>query len=59
MDNIITGLFAVAVFLSFVIGLAISINALPFSIIVGVVCLLFIIDFIQSARDGLKGNSDE
>ncbi len=59
MDNLITGLFAVVVFLSFVIGLAESINALPFSIIVGVVCVLLVTDFVQSARNGLKDNGDK
>jgi choline-glycine betaine transporter len=54
MDNIITGAIAVSIFLAFVLGLAESISALPFAIIVIVVCLMIVTDFIQSAKDGLK-----
>jgi hypothetical protein len=54
MDNLITGLFAVVVFLAFVIGLAESINALPFTIIVGCVGILLLCDFLPSVRDGFK-----
>jgi len=54
MDNLITGLFALSVFLAFVIGLAMSISALPFSIIVGTVSLLLIIDFIQSLKSDVN-----
>ncbi len=56
MDNLITGLIALSIFLAFVIGLAVSINALPFSIIVGSVSILLLIDFVQSIKDGFKNN---
>jgi len=58
MDNLITGLIALSIFLAFVIGLAVSINALPFSIIVGSVSLLLLIDFVQSIKGGFKNNGD-
>jgi hypothetical protein len=54
MDNIITGAIGVLVFMAFVIGLAESIGALPFAVIVGVVCILLCIDFFQSAKAGLR-----
>ncbi len=54
MDNIITGAIAVAIFLAFVLGLAESIGALPFAIIVIAVCLMILTDFFQSAKAGLK-----
>jgi choline-glycine betaine transporter len=54
MDNIITGAIAVSIFLAFVLGLAESISALPFAIIVIVVCFMIVTDFIQSAKDSLK-----
>ena len=58
MDNIITGLIAVSIFLAFVIGLANSINALPFTFIVGCVSILLLIDFVQSIKSGANGNGD-
>ena len=58
MDNIITGLIAVSIFLAFVIGLANSINALPFTFIVGCVSILLLIDFVQSIKGGANGNGD-
>ena len=54
MDNIITGAIAVTIFMAFVLGLAESIAALPFVIIVVAVCLMILTDFIQSAKAGLK-----
>ena len=54
MDNIITGGIAVAIFLAFTLGLAESIGALPFFVIVITVCTLLLIDFYQSAREGLE-----
>ena len=53
MDNLITGLFAVGVFLAFVIGLAVSIGSIPFAIIVAVVSGMIVTDFYQSAKEGL------
>jgi Flp pilus assembly protein TadB len=60
MDNIITGSIAVAIFLAFVLGLAVSIKELPFALIVIAVCIMLLVDFYQSARKGLNkpGRSD-
>ncbi len=52
MDNIITGAISVIIFMAFVLGLAHSIGALPFAVIVVFVCTLLGIDFFQSARQG-------
>ena len=57
MDNLITGFIAVAVFLSFTIGLAVSIGTLPFMLIVIFVACLILIEFYQSAKAGLKDNN--
>jgi len=54
MDNLITGIIAVAVFLWFVLGLAVSIGTIPFGIIVVIVSGLIVTDFYQSAKEGLK-----
>jgi len=54
MDNIITGAIAVSIFMAFVLGLAESISALPFVVIVVAVCLMILTDFIQSAKAGLE-----
>lgn len=54
MDNLITGLIGIGIFLAFIIGLAESINAIPFMVIVGVVSCMAGFDFYQSARDGLN-----
>ncbi len=54
MDNLITGLIAVAVFLAFVLGLANSIGAIPFTIIVLIVSGMIVTDFYQSAKQGLE-----
>ncbi len=51
MDNIITGAIAVSIFLAFALGLAESISALPFAIIVIAVCLMILTDFFQSAKE--------
>ena len=53
MDNIITGAIGVAMFLAFVLGLAESIGALPFVVIVVFVSALLCTDFFQSAKEGL------
>lgn len=50
MDNMIAGAIGVIIFAAFAIGLAHSINALPFTIIVGLVVLMLVIDYIQSLR---------
>lgn len=54
MDNIITGAIAVSIFLAFVLGLAESISALPFAVIVVAVCIMILTDYFQSAKEGLK-----
>jgi hypothetical protein len=54
MDNLITGLIAVAVFLVFVLGLAASIGTIPFAIIVLIVSGMIVTDFYQSAKQGMK-----
>ena len=54
MDNLITGFIAVAVFLAFTIGLAVSIGTMPFIFIVVFVAGLILTDFYQSAKAGLK-----
>lgn len=56
MDNMITGALAVLVFGSFVIGLALSIGAMPFMIIIGLVLVLLVIDYIQSIRSNDENN---
>lgn len=52
MDNIITGVLSAALFMAFVIGLAVSIDAVPFMIIVGIVCLMVLTDLLQSIKQG-------
>jgi hypothetical protein len=56
MDNLISSIIAVTVFLAFVIGLAISIKSIPFAIIVLLVSIMVLIEFFQSAKDGLKND---
>lgn len=59
MDNLITGLIAITVFLAFTIGLAVSIGTLPFFLIVIIVAGLVLIAFYQSVKAGLKKNNSE
>ena len=54
MDNLITGAIAVVIFLAFVLGLADSIDKIPFTIIVVIVSAMLCFDYYQSAREGLK-----
>jgi len=54
MDNLITGVIAVGIFLWFVLGLAASIGTIPFGIIVVIVSGLIVTDFYQSAKEGLS-----
>ena len=54
MDNIITGAIAVAMFLAFAGGLAESIGAIPFILIVVIVGAMLCTDFYQSAKEGLE-----
>lgn len=59
MDNIITGALAVLVFGAFVVGLAFSIGAVPFILIVSLVLGLLIIDYVQSIRSEDENNSSD
>lgn len=59
MDNLITGFIGVAVFLSFVLGLAISIGTIPFGIIVVIVSGMILTEFYQSAKQGLKDEKNK
>ncbi|MEE8227719.1 MAG: hypothetical protein V3R30_12920 [Kiloniellales bacterium] len=59
MDNLISGLIAAAIFTSFVVGLAVSIGAVPFAVIVMIVVAMLLFDFFQSARDGLRAEKDQ
>ena len=54
MDNLISSFIAIAVFLAFIIGLAVSIKSIPFAIIVFLVAVMVGIEFFQSAKEGLK-----
>jgi len=56
MDNLISSLIGVAVFLAFIIGLAVSIKSIPFAVIVAVVSMMVLIEFFQSAKKGLKND---
>lgn len=56
MDNLITGLIAVLIFLAFAGGLAQSIGALPFILIVAIVSVMLLTDFYQSAKEGLRND---
>ncbi len=58
MDNLITSFIAVSIFLAFVIGLAVSIQSIPFALIVMVVSAMIVTDFFQSAKEGLKVDRD-
>lgn len=56
MDNLISSAIAVAVFLAFVIGLAVSIKSIPFAVIIAIVSIMILIEFFQSAKEGLKND---
>jgi hypothetical protein len=59
MDNIITGAISIGIFMAFVLGLAGSIKALPFLIIVIAVCAMLCTDYFQSVREGLKADKQK
>ena len=59
MDNIITGAISVAIFMAFVLGLAGSIEELPFVLIVVAVCAMLCTDFFQSARESLQARKND
>lgn len=52
MDNMISGLIAIVVFAAFVAGLAESIGAVPFIIIVAIVLAMVGFDMYQSIKEG-------
>jgi len=56
MDNLITSTIAVAVFLAFIIGLAVSIKSIPFALIVLIVTIMVGIEYFQRAKEGLKND---
>lgn len=59
MDNIITGAISVAIFMAFVLGLAGSIKAVPFVVIVVAVCAMLCTDYIQSVREGWQAEKQK
>ena len=59
MDNIITGAISVGIFMAFVLGLAGSIKALPFALIVVAVCAMLCTDYFQSARESWQSEKDK
>ncbi len=59
MDNIITGIIGVGIFLAFTLGLAESIGEAPFVIIVITVCIMLCVDFYQSAKEGMQLEEDD
>ena len=59
MDNLITGLIGVGIFLAFVLGLAVSIGTIPFGIIVVIVSGMIVVDFYQSAKQGLEDEKNK
>jgi hypothetical protein len=58
MDNLITGAISVIIFVAFVGGLAHSIGEAPFILIVAAVSIMLVIDFYQSAKEGLQKEKD-
>lgn len=54
MDNLITGAISVIIFVAFVGGLAESIGAPPFIMIVIIVSCMLLVDFYESAKEGLQ-----
>ena len=54
MDNIITGIFGIGLFIAFIGGLAESIGALPFILIVLFVGSMAAYDFYENVRDSRK-----
>jgi uncharacterized membrane protein len=58
MDNLITGLIAVVIFLGFAGGLAESIGEFPFVMIVIIVSCMLLVEYYQSAKEGLQKDKD-
>lgn len=59
MDNAITGLIGILIFLAFVGGLAHSIGATPFIVIVLIIGAMAVYDYYESVRDSRKSASSE
>jgi len=57
MDNTITGLIGIGLFLAFIGGLAHSIGATPFIFIVIIIGAMAIYDFYESVRDARKADA--
>ncbi|MBZ0216621.1 MAG: hypothetical protein K8F25_08715 [Fimbriimonadaceae bacterium] len=61
MDIVISTSIGAILFLTFVIGLAVSIGSVPFAFIVALVSALMLFDFVQTSLETLKkrraGNS--
>lgn len=57
MDNIITGIIGIGLFLAFIGGLAETIGAIPFILIVLFVGGMAAYDLYENIRDDRKGNT--
>jgi len=54
MDNLIAGGLSAVLFIAFVAGLAESIRAVPFMLIVGAVSIMLLTDLVQSIKRGFS-----
>lgn len=54
MDNMISGILGAIIFIAFVGGLAQSIGATPFVIIVILVIIMLLVDLTQSIKKGFR-----
>ncbi len=59
MDNMITGVLSATLFIAFAAGLAESINAIPFMIIVAIVSVMLLVDLVQSIKQGFSGKDQQ
>lgn len=59
MDNIITGIFGVGLFLLFIIGLAESIGSIAFGVIVATISVMALYDLYQNIRDARRQARDK
>ncbi len=59
MDNMITGILSAGLFIAFVAGLAESIGAIPFMLIVGIVSVMLLVDLVQSIKQGFSGKDQQ
>ena len=58
MDNIITGVIGMGIFVAFVGGLAQSIGKLPFILIVVVICAMALYDLYENIRADVKSKGE-